>query len=37
MGQTVANTQTAYAVEMKNIVKKFGDFVANDHVNLSVK
>lgn len=37
MGQTVTNTQTAYAVEMKNIVKKFGDFVANDHVNLSVK
>ena len=37
MGQTVANSQTAYAVEMKNIVKKFGDFVANDHVNLSVK
>lgn len=37
MGQTVANTQTAYAVEMKNIVKKFGDFVANDRVNLSVK
>ncbi len=35
MGQTVANT--AYAVEMKNIVKKFGDFVANDHVNLAVK
>ena len=37
MGQTVANSQTAYAVEMKNIVKKFGDFVANDHVNLTVK
>ncbi len=26
-----------YAVELKNIVKKFGDFVANDNVNLSVK
>ena len=36
MGQTVA-TPAAYAVEMKNIVKKFGDFVANDHVNLFVK
>lgn len=34
MGQTQA---AAYAVEMKNIVKKFGDFVANDHVNLAVK
>jgi len=33
---TVTNS-TAYAVEMKNIVKKFGDFIANDHVNLSVK
>lgn len=26
-----------YAVELKNIVKKFGSFVANDNVNLSVK
>lgn len=26
-----------YAVELKNIVKKFGDFVANDRINLSVK
>lgn len=25
------------AVEMKNIVKKFGDFTANDHINLTVK
>lgn len=23
-------------IEMKNIVKKFGDFVANDHINLTV-
>ena len=36
MEPTVTNT-AAYAVEMKNIVKKFGDFIANDHVNLSVK
>lgn len=28
---------TAYAVEMRNIVKKFGDFTANDHVSLFVK
>ncbi len=27
---------TAYAVEMRNIVKKFGNFVANDHINLCV-
>ena len=25
------------AVEMQNIVKKFGDFVANDGINLTVK
>ena len=24
------------AVEMRNIVKKFGDFTANDHINLLV-
>lgn len=24
-------------IEMKNIVKKFGDFVANDHINLQIK
>lgn len=35
MEQTVKHT--ANAVEMKNIVKKFGDFVANDHINLTVK
>ena len=23
-------------IEMKDIVKKFGDFVANDHINLTV-
>ena len=27
---------TAYAVEMKDIVKKFGNFTANDHINLKV-
>lgn len=27
---------TAYAVEMKEIVKKFGNFTANDHINLKV-
>ncbi len=36
MGQTTL-ANTAYAVEMKDIVKKFGDFVANDHVNLTVE
>ncbi len=31
------DTKQQYAVEMKNIVKKFGDFVANDDINFSVK
>ena len=24
-------------IEMRKITKKFGDFVANDHINLEVK
>ncbi|HFI0236431.1 TPA: ABC transporter ATP-binding protein [Streptococcus suis] len=26
-----------YVIEMKNITKKFGDFVANDHINLQLR
>ncbi|MGT2887302.1 ABC transporter ATP-binding protein [Streptococcus didelphis] len=28
---------TQHVIEMKEITKKFGDFVANDHINLSVR
>lgn len=28
---------TQHVIEMKEITKKFGDFVANDHINLTVK
>ncbi len=33
----MGNEQKTAAVEMKGIVKKFGDFVANDHINLTVQ
>lgn len=26
-----------FAVQMKNITKKFGDFTANDNINLDIK
>lgn len=26
-----------HVIEMKEITKKFGDFVANDHINLSIQ
>lgn len=29
--------QNKYSIEMKDVVKKFGDFIANDHINLKVK
>lgn len=28
---------TQNVIEMKEITKKFGDFVANDHINLTVE
>ncbi len=33
----MGNEQKTAAVEMKGIVKKFGDFVANDHIDLTVQ
>ena len=29
--------QSPYAIDMQNIVKKFGSVIANDHVNFRVK
>ncbi|HGD4611495.1 TPA: ATP-binding cassette domain-containing protein [Streptococcus agalactiae] len=31
------NHMTQNVIEMKEITKKFGDFVANDHINLTVE
>ena len=28
---------TQHVIEMREITKKFGDFVANDHINLNVR
>ena len=36
MGKTSHVDQKTVAIQMKDIVKKFGDFVANDHINLTV-
>ena len=36
MENTSHMNESVVAIQMKEIVKKFGDFVANDHVNLTV-
>ena len=36
MGKTSHVDESTVTIQMKDIVKKFGDFVANDHINLTV-
>lgn len=36
MGKTSHIDETTVTIQMKDIVKKFGNFVANDHINLTV-
>ena len=36
MGRTSHMDESKVVIQMKDIVKKFGDFTANDHVNLLV-
>ncbi len=36
MGKTSHVDENSVVIQMKDIVKKFGDFVANDHINLTV-
>ena len=36
MGKTSHVDEKTVTIQMKDIVKKFGDFVANDHINLTV-
>ena len=36
MENTSHMNESVVAIQMKEIVKKLGDFVANDHVNLTV-
>ncbi len=36
MGKISHLDETVVAIQMKEIVKKFGDFTANDHINLTV-
>ena len=35
MGRTSHMDASKVVIQMKDIVKKFGDFTANDHINLS--
>ncbi len=37
MGKARNMDENTVAIAMKDIVKKFGDFVANDHINLTVR
>ena len=36
MGRTSHMDESKVVIQMKDIVKKFGDFTANDHINLTV-
>ena len=36
MGKVSHVDEKTIAIQMKDIVKKFGDFTANDHINLTV-
>ena len=36
MGRVGHMDKNTVVIAMKDIVKKFGDFVANDHINLTV-
>ena len=36
VGKTSHIDETTVTIQMKDIVKKFGNFVANDHINLTV-
>ncbi len=36
MGKTSHMDPETVVIEMKDIVKKFGDFTANDHISLTV-
>lgn len=36
MGKTSHMDESQVMVQMKDIVKKFGNFTANDHINLTV-
>ena len=36
MGKESHMDESTVVISMKDIVKKFGDFVANDHINLTV-
>ena len=36
MGRTSHMDASKVVIQMKDIVKKFGDFTANDHINLTV-
>ena len=36
MARTSHMDESKVVIQMKDIVKKFGDFTANDHINLTV-
>ena len=36
MAKTSHMDESKVVIQMKDIVKKFGDFTANDHINLTV-
>ena len=36
VGRTSHMDESKVVIQMKDIVKKFGDFMANDHINLTV-